>query len=65
MTFRVRFTEEALVDLERLYEFAVTRDDGYWTTAERVLDAIRHGLVLLGSSPFSGRKAAPGNTFLR
>ena len=28
MTFKVRFTEEALADLERLYEFAVTRDDG-------------------------------------
>ena len=48
MTFKVRFTEEALADLERLYEFVVTRDDGDWSTAERALDAIRNGLALLG-----------------
>ncbi|HUY02326.1 MAG TPA: type II toxin-antitoxin system RelE/ParE family toxin [Rhodocyclaceae bacterium] len=65
MTFKVRFTAEALGDLERLYEFAVTRDDGDLTTAERALDAIRHSVALLGSSPFSCRKAAPDNTFLR
>lgn len=49
----------------RLYDFASVRDDGDWTTAERALDAIRHGLGLSGSSPFSCRKAAPDNTFLR
>lgn len=65
MTFKVRFTEEALADIEQLYEFAVARDDGDWTTAERTLEAIRSGVVLLGSSPFSCRKAAPDNTFLR
>ena len=65
MTFKIRFTEEALADLERLYEFAVVRDDGDWTTAERTLDAIRDGLGLLSNSPFSCRKAAPDNTFLR
>lgn len=65
MTFKIRFTEEALADLERLYEFAVVRDDGDWTTAERALDAIRDGLGLLANSPFSCRKAAPDNTFLR
>src|SRR5574337_597312 len=65
MTFKVRFTEEALADIEQLYEFAVARDDGDWTTAERALEAIRSGVVLLGSSPFSCRKAAPDNTFLR
>lgn len=35
MTLKVRFTEEALTDLEPLYEFAVARDDGDWATAER------------------------------
>ena len=65
MTFKVRFTEEALADLERLYEFALTRDDGDWTTAERALEAIRNGLNLLANSPFSCRKATPDNTFLR
>ncbi len=65
MTFKVRFTEEALADIERLYEFAVIRDEGDWATAERALEAIRNGVGLLGSSPFSCRKAVPGNTFLR
>ncbi|OOG55927.1 plasmid stabilization protein [Rhodanobacter sp. B05] len=65
MTFKIRFTEEALADLERLYDFALVRDDGDWTTAERALDAIRNGLGLLANSPFSCRKAAPDNTFLR
>lgn len=65
MTFKVRFTEEALSDIVRLYEFALTRDDGELTAAERALDALRHGLGLLEASPFSCRKAAPDNTFLR
>ncbi|OOG48982.1 type II toxin-antitoxin system RelE/ParE family toxin [Rhodanobacter sp. C01] len=65
MTFKIRFTEEALADLERLYDFALAREDGDWTTAERALDAIRNGLGLLASSPFSCRKAAPDDTFLR
>lgn len=65
MTFKVRFTEEALADIERLYEFAVTRDDGDLTAAVRALDAIRHGPGLLEKSPFSCRKAAPDDTFLR
>ena len=65
MKFKVRFTEEALADLERLYEFALARDDGDWNTAERALAAIRNGLGLLEASPFSCRKAAPDNTFLR
>lgn len=65
MTFKVRFTAEASADLERLYEFAVTRDEGHWATAERALEAIRNSMGLLVSSPFSCRKAAPDNTFLR
>jgi hypothetical protein len=47
------------------YEFAVVSGDGDWTKAERALDAVRNGLGLLASSPFSCRKAAPDNTFLR
>ncbi len=65
MNFKVRFTEEALADLEWLYEFALIRDDGDWTTAERALAAIRHGMGFLETSPFSCRKATPDNTFLR
>ncbi len=65
MSFRVRFTEEALADLERLYDFALQRDDGDWTAAERALDAIRNAIVLLESSPFSCRKVLVHDAFLR
>lgn len=65
MSFRVRFTPEALDDLERLYEFALNRDGGDWMLAERALDAIRHGILLLETSPFSCRKAVPDDTFFR
>lgn len=65
MSFRVRFTQEAQADLERLYDFVLQRDDGDWTQAERALQAIRDGIVLLELSPFSCRKAIEGNTFLR
>lgn len=65
MSFKVRFTEEALADLERLYDFALQQGDGDWSVAERALDAIRHAIVLLETSPFSCRKAAGGDAFLR
>ena len=65
MTFRVRFTEEALADLERLYDFILERSDGDWAVAERALQAIRDGIQLLAHSPFSCRKATAGNAFLR
>ncbi len=65
MTFRVRFTEEALADLQRLYDFALQRDDGDWTAAERALDAIRNAIVLLETAPFSCRKAIAHDSFLR
>lgn len=65
MSFKVRFTEEALADLERLYEFALQRDDGEFRAAEAALDAIRNAITLLETTPFSCRKAVPGNAFLR
>jgi plasmid stabilization system protein ParE len=65
MRFRVRFTQDAQADLERLYDFILQRDDGNFGVAERALDAIRHGITLLETSPFSCRKAAPGDAFLR
>src|SRR5512141_2668139 len=63
MTFRVRFTQDAQTDLERLYDFILDAAD--WAVAERALDAIRNGMTLLEISPFSCRKAMAGNTFLR
>lgn len=65
MSFRVRFTEEALADLERLYDFALQRDDGDWSAAERALESIRDAIALLETSPFSCRKATLHDSFLR
>lgn len=65
MTFRVRFTEEAQVDLDRLYDFLLDSGDSDWMSAERALDAIPHGIELMRVSPFSCRKAMPNNPFLR
>jgi plasmid stabilization system protein ParE len=63
--FRVRFTQDAQADLERLYDFIPQRDDADRSIATRALDAIRNGIALLETSPFSCRKAARGNAFLR
>ena len=60
--YKVRFTQEAEVDLLRLYEFLLERDV---SAAERALDAIREAVELLAFSPFSCRKALPDNPFLR
>jgi plasmid stabilization system protein ParE len=65
VTYRVRFTEEAENDLVRLYEFVLARDDGDFTLAARALQAIRDGIRSLELTPFSFRKATPGNPFLR
>ena len=65
MAFQVRFTREARDDLDRLYDFLLASVDGDWTIAERALDAIRNGIALLETSPFSCRKASPANAFLR
>ena len=65
MSFTVRFTEEAEEDLVRLYEFILNRDETDWAVAERALDAIKLGIRSLEHSPFSYRKADPGNPFLR
>lgn len=65
MSFRVRFTQDARADIKRLYAFALERADGDWTLAERALGAIDDGLGVLATSPFSCRKAAGGDTFLR
>lgn len=65
MTFRVRFTPEAVDDLIRLYEFVLNRDSGDFNLAERALQAIREGVRTLASSPFSCRRAKNGDPFLR
>jgi plasmid stabilization system protein ParE len=65
MTYRVRFAEEAENDLVRLYEFVLARDEADWQLAERALEAIRNAIRSLELTPFSFRKAIPGNPFLR
>lgn len=60
--YRVRFTPEAEADLLRLYDFLLEKDVG---AAEPALAAIRRGMELLEFSPFSCRKAASRDPFLR
>ncbi|GJI92891.1 type II toxin-antitoxin system RelE/ParE family toxin [Duganella hordei] len=65
MTFSVRFTQHAESDLVRLYEFILQRDENDWALAEQALDAIKHAIRGLELSPFSYRKAAADNPFIR
>lgn len=65
MTYRVRFTPEAEVDLVRLYEFTLHKEPSDWALAERALDAIRPGLFTLEHNPFTCRKAPNDSPFLR
>jgi plasmid stabilization system protein ParE len=65
VTFSVRFTQHAESDLVRLYEFILQRDENDWALAERALEAIKHAIRGLELSPFSYRKAAADNPFIR
>lgn len=65
MSYRIRFTEEAELDLVRLYQFMLERDDADLALAERAPDAIRRAFRSLEFMPFSFRKATSGNPFLR
>ena len=61
--YRVRLTLEAVEDLKRLQAFLIDKDP---TAADRALDAIEAAFELLEYSPFSCRKAWPGDrTLLR
>ena len=61
-TYRVRLTPEAEGDLLRLYDFLLESDI---RAAERALEAIRGAFDILGVSPYSCRKAARDNPYLR
>ena len=56
--YRVRLTLEALEDLKRLQAFLIEKDAA---AAARAVDAIETSFELLEFSPFSCRKAWPGN----
>lgn len=61
MSFRVRFTREALEDLDRLYDFTLEREKGRggdFELAARALDAIEKAIATLRFTPFTCRKAA-------
>lgn len=60
MSYRLRFTREALDDLERLYDFVLQRElqaGGDLALAERALEAIETALATLSFTPFTCRKA--------
>jgi putative transcriptional regulator len=56
--YRVRLTHEAVEDLKRLQALLMDKDP---TAAARALDAIETAFELLEHSPFSCRKAWPGD----
>jgi plasmid stabilization system protein ParE len=58
VTYQVRFTDEAVEDLHRLYAFLLAKD---LELAEEALDAIEQAMRVLERFPFSCRKAADGS----
>ena len=56
--YRVRLTREAVDDLKRLQAFLIDKDPA---AAARAVDAIQTAFELLQFSPFSCRKAWPGD----
>ena len=65
MSFRVRFTEEAQEDLDRLYDWLLERSGGDFALAERALQSIRDAVNVLEVAPLSCRKVVSGDPFLR
>ena len=62
MSYRVRYTKSARDDLLRLFAFLLEHD---LHAAARAREAIGKGIPFLQEFPFSCRKAAPDNPFLR
>ncbi len=62
MKYRIRYTDEAIDDFDRLYDYLVARDI---QLAERAYDAIKRAIVILEDFPFSCRKAPGDSAFLR
>lgn len=65
MNYRIRYTEDARLDLIRLHDFVLEISDGNFQLADRALDAIERGICLLEQSPFSCRKTTPEDPLLR
>lgn len=69
MSYKVRLTREAEQDLERLFDFVLTREierdeGGDVQLAVHALTALKAGIATLRSSPFTCRKAGQ-NPLLR
>jgi plasmid stabilization system protein ParE len=62
MSYEVRYSDAAVMDLHRLMDFIEERDPAL---ADRALDAVVRASALLESFPFTCRKASPDNPFLR
>ncbi|WP_421415447.1 type II toxin-antitoxin system RelE/ParE family toxin [Agrobacterium tumefaciens] len=62
MTYQLRYTEEALADFDRIYDFLIAYDIN---VAEKAFHAIRAGLDILSDFPFSCRKASSENGLIR
>ena len=62
MSYQVRFAPAAAEDLQRLLEFLAEQD---LPAAERARGVIAQAIEFLQTFPFSCRKAAPDNPFLR
>ncbi|MCW0000340.1 type II toxin-antitoxin system RelE/ParE family toxin [Pararhizobium sp. YC-54] len=62
MTYKIRYTAEALGDFDRLSNYLVAIDV---SLAERAYEAIQQAITLLETFPFSCRKASAENPLLR
>lgn len=62
MTWQVRYTDAARDDLQRLFDFLLSKDP---VVAKRAITIIGKGMILLREFPFTCRKADPTNPFLR
>ena len=62
MKYQIRYTDEAIDDLKRLYAFLLEQD---LQAAEYALQSITNALDLLKTFPFTCRKAQAHNPFLR
>lgn len=62
MKYEVRYTDEALEDLERLYDYLIVWDPD---AAEKSYLVLHRAIELLEDFPFNCRKAAGDSPFLR
>lgn len=62
MSYTIRYTQEALDDIDRLYDYLIAYD---LDLAERAYVAMRQAIASLAIFPFSHRKAAADDPLTR